>query len=458
MSRFWLLPVFALLTLGGTCKAVVLSMSPGSSFPQPGSTLLGVQLIAEGTVGTRGWNATFDLPPDLTVVSITPNPDVLGSLGSCSFDDASSRLVVLAGNLSSDLAAGTACSFDLQISDAAVIGVVLPIGVVGAPGCSVTSGVGNCSTAVTDQSSELTGIQAHLATVSDVPVPRTLSYTPTVGSTIAFANGAFAGDSAPVQQVSVTATGNAGPAGLSECNISGPGAAGFSVTPTQLDLTTSSPRSLTVGCSYATVTASATLSCVEIDGDTPAPGEVRLFGLSCPAAPQAPDIEPLIGSVPFSGATIVTSGASLGGLGTATIDLTASGGSGAGSVQISCVSSGNVRLAAFPALPSGQGPLSQTVTGSAQPVDLRVGVVLTSTEQVPAGAVSCTVSGQPTIVITVNAPAPGTGIGPIISPPPPSFPPPAARPIPAATPEWLSVVAMLVGLAGLLAAGSRRSG
>jgi hypothetical protein len=454
MSRFRLLLVLAFLMLGGRSHAVVLSMSPGQAFPQAGSTLTDVQLIAESTDGTRGWNATFYLPPNLTVVSISPNPDVLGSLGSCSFDGSSSRLVVLAANLSSDLTAGTACSFDLQIAGEAVIGTLLPIGVVGTPGC-VTTGVGSCSTSVIDQDSELAGIQAHLATVSGPPVPRTLSYSPAVGSTIAFANGVFAGDSAPAQQVSVTATGNTGPASLSDCSISGDGAPGFSVTPTQLDLTSSSPQSLTLGCTYATVAATATLSCVEIDSDTLAPGEARLFGLSCPAALPVPDIEPLIGSVPFSGSTIVTAGVSVGAIGTARIDLTASGGSGAGSVEIDCTASGGVQLAAFPAFPSGQGPVSQTVTGNAQPIDIRVGVVQTSAEQVPAGEVTCTVSGQPDIVITVNAPVPG--IGPIISPPPPSSPPTPARPIPAATLEWLITVAMMLGLTGLLAIGSRRA-
>ncbi len=88
------------------------------------------------------------------------------------------------------------------------------------------------------------------------------------------------------------------------------------------------------------------------------------------------------------------------------------------------------------------GPVMQTVTGTNQPIDVRVGVVLTTAAQSPAGTVTCTVAGQPNIVITVNAPAGTTVV-------PPTFIPSSST--------WSTIALLsLLGVFGLLAVAFRR--
>lgn len=286
--------------------------------------------------------------------------------------------------------------------------------------------------------------------------PRTLGYAPAVGTTIAFAGGGAIGEAAPGQTIAVTATGGFGSAELADCSIAGSGAASFSVTPTRLDFATSGTQQLALGCTYAAADASASLDCTEIDGDTPAPGATRSFPLLCPAAAPPPTINPTILSSPPSGGVLTTSTGPVGTLGLATLGLFATGGSGAGSTTISCTSTGVVRIAASPGTPTGQGPIIQTVVGSAQPSNLRVGVFIAASAQLPAGSVFCTVSGQAPIIVSVNAPAAGTP-GPIVSPPPPSGPPPqAARPIPGVSTWSLGLLLGLFAIAGLWAVSARR--
>jgi hypothetical protein len=425
------------LLAGGAANAVTLEMVPGTSSPQPGTTVNGVQLTAAATAGSRGWNATFDVPAGMTVSGVTPNASVLGAFGSCSFDAMSSRLIVLAGNLNTDLTGGTACTFNLVIGGGVAIGAVLPVTVFGTPGCTVTSGGGTCTTTVTDRDAGTAGTQAHVATVTNAPIARTLSYNPAANSTVTFAAGATPGSQAPAQTITVTANGNTGTATLSGCAISGAGASSFSVSPTSLTFNDGNPGpgALNLGCTYPTSNASATLTCSETDADSTA--AQRTFTLSCPA----PTVNPTINAAPASGSTINVSGGIAGTQGIGLVDFSATGGSGAGSTAISCSSTGNVQIANAPATPSGQGPVNQTVTGTNQPVDLRIGVQLTTNAQSPAGTVTCT-AGAATFTYNVNAPAGTTVV-------PPTFIPSSST--------WSTIALLsLLGVFGLLAVGFRR--
>jgi hypothetical protein len=276
-------------------------------------------------------------------------------------------------------------------------------------------------------------------TVQSTPVPLTLAYSPAAGSTITFGAGNV-GAAATAQTITATATGNSGTASLTACAITGTGASAFSVAPTSLNFAAAGSQNLSVGCTYQAGAATATLTCTETDADSA--GVARAWPLSCPAGTVVP-VNPTISSVPASGSTINVSSASVGTLGTFTLDLVATGGAGAGSRAISCSSTGNVRIAAAPGTPTTTGPITQTVTGAAQPSDLRIGVTLTSAAQPAAGTVTCTVSGQADLVYTVTAPAGST------------FTPPEV--IPSAS-TWSKLALFgLLGLFGVLAVGFRRS-
>jgi hypothetical protein len=427
---------FAGLASFGVAEAVTLSVNPGTSSPSPGGTVTGAQLVVADTVGARGWNLTLDVPLGLTATNVVPNAAVLGALGSCSFNPGTSRIIVLAGNFATDLPPGVACTFDLVVGGGAVIGDVFNLEPVSPPGCDPNPPNVACTTTLVDQDPVTAGIQAHVLTVSDVPTPRTLSYGTPTGSLITFDAGAAPGTPAPGQTITVTAAGNEGTATLTACSAPAP----FSVSPTSLSFAdaTPGPFDLTVGCTYPTSNATGALTCTQTNAGAAAT-QVS-WNLSCPA----PNVGPTISAVPASGSNVAVSAGSVGTQGQATIDLQAAGGSGGGSTDISCTSTGNVLIAAAPGTPAGQGPVAQTVTGTAQPTDLRVGVVLTAASQPAAGTITCTVSGQADLTWTVSAPAGST------------FTPPEV--IPSAS-TWSKIALFgLLGIFGLMAVGFRRQG
>jgi len=289
-------------------------------------------------------------------------------------------------------------------------------------------------------------------TVAGEPLPPplpTVSFQPSPGTLLTFAEGQVPSTPAPPLTITVIGTGGQGLASLSACSITGSGADRFSVSPSSLSIGASTTQSVSVGCNYPSADALATLTCIEIDANSPAPGVARSFNLRCPAAPPPPR-NPIISSVPASGSTFSTSSGAFGALGTATISLFASGANAGGVTTISCFGSGEAQLAALPGTPAGLGPVTQTVVGTAQPTSIRVGVILSGAAQTPAGTITCAVSGQPSLSFTINAPQFG-GIGPIISPPPPSGgPPPGPLPIPTLSQAWLLALVSLFGLVGLL--------
>jgi len=283
------------------------------------------------------------------------------------------------------------------------------------------------------------------------PQPRTLAYTPTAGSVITFANGTVPGTQAPTRTIAVSVLGNTGSASLTSCALGGAGASSFSVTPSQLVFNDSIARSLSLGCTYLAVPATAQLTCTEIDADSPAPGETRSFTLNCPAAMPPPDVAPVLSATPASGATLQPFGSVLGNLATRTVAFASSGGSGAGSTTLICNATGAVRLAFSPDTPTDSGPIEQTIVGTASPRELRVGVVWQSiiTPPIQAGTVTCTAVGQATFSYAVNTP---TAFPPPISPPPPTLGGFAGpRLIPGLSPFGILCLISLVILAGVWA-------
>ncbi|MFA7442579.1 MAG: hypothetical protein WCZ65_04340 [Lysobacteraceae bacterium] len=371
------------------------------------------------------------------VVAATTASNILGGLGNCIYDSGSNRIVLTAININTDLSPGTACSFDLVIDGSVPVPTALAIEIFGTPGCNTTT-PGSCTTTVVDVDASTAGVQAHVSTTSNAPAPYVLNYAPPAGSTVTFTAGAAPGTAAPDEMIAVTASGNTGTASLTGCAISGAGASAFSVSPTSLTFNAAVTQNLTVGCSYPTSNATATLSCTETDGDTAAPGAARTWNLNCPAPAVAPTV-----TSPTASPLSVSAGI-VGAQGTALIDLSATGGSGTGSTAVSCTSTGTVLIAAAPAAPAGQGPVTFNVVGTAQPSDIRVGVPLTAAAQPNAGTVTCTVAGQPDIVIAVSAPAGTTVV-------PPQFIPSSST--------WSAIALLsLLGVFGLLAVGFRRQG
>ncbi len=388
----------------------------------PGSTVtLNVSFAGDGA--TQETDASFNFSN--TNITIT-NP-VPSASAQC-FVVSPTRIRVVppsGGGTPLTSTATNYCSFSVAIAGAAPEGLI-PFTVFAIECLNGAAGNEACTLA------PMSGV-----TVANQPVPRTLSYNPAVGSTVTFAAGVTPGTAAPSQNIAVTAAGTSGSATLTGCAITGAGAASFNVAPTSLTFAASGSQNLVVGCNYPTVNAAATLTCTETDGDTVAPGAPRAFQLSCPA----PNVNPTVTSNPASGSTITVSAGLAGSQGVGLIDLSATGGSGAGSTAVSCTSTGTVQISASPATPSGQGPVAQNVT-TGQPTDIRVGVTLTANAQSPAGTVTCTRAGSTPLVFTINAPAGTTSV------PPTSIP---------SSSTW-SMLALLslLGVFGLLAVAFRR--
>lgn len=388
----------------------------------PGATVtLNVSFTGDGATAETQTDLTFS-NANITI----SNPQILNGATNCLVINPTTLRIIPPSGGSNPLPAGPTnyCSFSVAIAPAAPEALI-PFTAVGIECTNAMAGSEPCTLAAGS------GVN-----VVNTPVPRTLSYNPTAGSNIAFAAGATPGTPAPAQQIAVTAAGTTGTATLSGCAISGAGASSFSVTPSSLSFPSSNTQNLNLGCTYPTSNATATLTCTETNaGGSPT---ARAWNLSCPA----PSVNPTITSVPASGTPLTVSGGIAGTQGLALIDLSATGGSGAGSTAISCTSTGTVQVANAPGTPSGPGPAAQTVTGTNQPLDIRVGVQLGATAQSPAGTVTCTVAGQANLVFDVNAPAGTTVV-------PPQFIPSSST--------WSTIALLsLLGVFGLLAVGFRR--
>ncbi len=394
---------------------------------QGATVTLNVSYTGDGAVA----EAQADL--DFSNANITiSNPTILNGATNCLVVSPTRLRIIAPSGGAQPLPAGPTnyCSFSVAIGAAAPEGLI-PF-TLSARECFNTMGADVTPTCTLAANSGVT--------VANTPVPRNLTFNPAPGSTITLAGGTLsAGGTSATSNIAVTSTGNSGTPTVSGCAITGAGAANFSVTPTSLsgfDVTPS--QNLGVSCVYSAVATTATLTCTETDGDTPA-GAARAFPLSCPAQAVIP-VNPTISATPATGSTVTVSAGLVGTQGTSTIDFSATGGAGTGATVISCTSTGNVVIANAPGTPSGTTAM-QTVTGSAQPLDLRVGVSLTANAQAPAGMITCT-AGAATFTYTVNAPAGSTVV-------PPTFIPSSST--------WSTLALLsLLGVFGLLAVGFRR--
>ena len=388
----------------------------------PGST---VTLNVSFTGDTFTSETQTDL--DFSNANITiSNPQLLNGATNCLVVSPTKLRIIPPSGGAAALPAGPTnhCSFSVAIGAAAPTGLI-PFTASGIECTDTMAGARPCTLAAG------AGVD-----VQNTPVPRNLTFNPAPGSTITFPAGLTVGSAATPINIAVTAAGTTGTATVSACAITGAGAASFSVAPTSLTFNASNTQNLAVGCTYGTTTAAATLTCTETDGDTPG-GAARAFSLSCPAI----NANPTIASSPASGSTITLSAGLVGTQSVSTVDLSATGGSGTGATAISCTSTGSVFIANSPATPAGTTAM-QTVTGPAQPADLRIGVSLTAVAQAPAGTVTCTVAGQAPITFTVNAPAGSTVV-------PPTFIPSSSN--------WSTLALLsLLSVFGLLAVGFRR--
>ncbi len=156
---------------------------------------------------------------------------------------------------------------------------------------------------------------------------------------------------------------------------------------------------------------------IAVDGFATARGNIVLNLL-------AADPAPMLSSNPAGGATVLLPGGALGSTSVRVIDLIASGGSGASSVALACVSSGGVLIGPAGATPGGTS-VNQTINAGAQPLDLAVAAVLTDAQQTLANAVVCTATPSAgasyTLSFTVQRPAAlAANAPPLISGVPPS--------------------------------------
>lgn len=421
--------VFAALYGAG---AQAQTVTIGSATGQPGNTVSIPVTFTQGAGNAAGYQTRFTYN---TAAFGVPTVQA-GATATCSVNDALGEISVIRFTFpAAVLANETACTINFPIEAAAPLATYPLNHAAGQPRYSNTVGA----------EFDATGVNGQIV-VSAAAVPLTLSYAPVAGSTITFAAGANVGAAAPNQTIAVTATGTSGTATLTGCAITGAGAAAFSVNPTSLNFAAAGTQNLTVGCTHQAAAATATLACTETDGDTAAPGASRSWSLSCPAG-NVPNVNPTITSNPAAGGALTVTGGLVGNQGTGTIDFTAAGGSGSGSTTINCTSTGTVVIALSPATPAGT-TANQTVTGSNAAVDVRVGVLLTSAAQTPAGTVSCNITpfggATTTSVFTINAPA-----GSVFTPP---------EVIPSAS-TWSKIALFgLLGLFGMLAVGFRRQG
>ena len=156
---------------------------------------------------------------------------------------------------------------------------------------------------------------------------------------------------------------------------------------------------------------------IAVDGFAAARGNIVLNLLSA-------DPAPVLSSNPAGGATVSLPGGALGSTSVRVVDLIASAGSGASSVALACVSSGDVLIGAAGGTPGGNS-FTQTVNAGAQPQDLAVAAVLTETLQTLPNAVVCTATPSAgasyTLSYTVRRPAAlAANSPPVISSIPPS--------------------------------------
>lgn len=269
--------------------------------------------------------------------------------------------------------------------------------------------------------------------IGTAPPDVNLVFAPAPGATVTFP----AGVAGSVQNASIgiTTTGTVGSGTVSNCALSGTGAASFTAPAGTITVNGGDTGSIPLTCTLPASggAATATLTCTETDADTPPPGAARTWNLSCPQGSAVP-ANPVITTVTPTGAFAMPSG-TIGQTVTRPIQFSAAGGVGTGSATIACSGAAPLTVA----------PASQTVTGSNQPTPVSVSIPLTASAQGPI-TVTCTVTdlnGTRTDTFDVTAAA-GTAL------PPPSVVPASSLL------SQLILIALLAGL-GVAVVGFRRS-
>jgi hypothetical protein len=413
-----ILATFCLAAIAGVADAGTISITPatstalqagGATSPTPHSVAYQQAASGETTANFQG-----RLIYDSTRLTAT----IASGAAACTIPSAGTVVVVTQNFSTPLLANGTVCEIAFSSVAAAPLGVTnldFQFDAMLGDGClDDAAGAATCS--INDATVEI---------VSQPPVPLTLSYSPAPGALPAFGSGVI-GSSAS-QNIAATAAGNSGTASLA-CTAT----AGFTVTPS-LNFAAAGSQNIAVGCTYAAAASNGSVTCTEIDGDTPSPGVARTWTATCPAGSVAP-VNPTITTVTPTGAFAMPTG-TIGQTVTRPIQFTAAGGAGSGSATIACTAPAPVTVV----------PANQTVTGSAQPQNVVVSLPLTSAAQGPF-TVSCVITdsaGARTNTFDVTAAAGSAFVAPSVVP---------------ATSTWsmVALIALMAGF-GIALVGFRRN-
>lgn len=276
-------------------------------------------------------------------------------------------------------------------------------------------------------------------TIIEAQPDTNLGYNPAPGSTVTFP----AGVALTTQNASIgiTTTGTVGAGTISNCGITGTGAASFGPPPAgTISVNGGSTGTIPLTCTLPNSggAATATLTCTETDADTPAPGAARSWTLSCPQGTPVPGPGFGASPAPNTPATAINCSGQAGTSVTRQITITNNGNPGAGSaLDFTCTGGGIVSI-------TSGGSATGLAVGASQPVNVSCAVPadgVTST-----GTVSCT-SNAPGGPFVFNYSSTGS-----------TLPPPVARPavVPASS-TWsqIALIALLAGL-GLAFVGFRR--
>ena len=365
-------------------------------------------------------NAQLGLP----AFAALPNPAITVSVGGASCSSTGSQLTCVIVPPDSSVAT-VSVTVRWQVGPTAAVSPLTLSGVI------FTDGAGEPVSGVALNNGSVTIIEAQPDT--------NLAYTPAPGGTVTFP----AGVALTTQNASIgiTTTGTVGAGTISNCGITGTGAASFGPPPAgTISVNGGSTGTIPLTCTLPNSggAATATLTCTETDADTPAPGAARSWTLSCPQGTPVPG--PGFGASPATNtpATAINCSGQAGTSVTRQITITNNGNPGSGSaLDFTCTGGGIVSI-------TSGGSATGLAVGASQTVNVSCAVPadgVTST-----GTVSCT-SNAPGGPFVFNYSATGS-----------TLPPPVARPavVPASS-TWsqIALIALLAGL-GLAFVGFRR--
>ncbi|SDD87664.1 hypothetical protein [Aquimonas voraii] len=417
--------------VGGLASAGTISVTPatatalqagGATSPTPHAIVYAQAAMGETTNNFQG-----RLIYDSAILSAT----VTSGAAACTIPTPGTIVVVTQNFATPLLASGTVC----EIAFSSVAGAAI-----GTTNLDFQFNAGLGDGCLDDQANAATcTINDATVNVITAPPDTNLAYTPAPGGTVTFP----AGVALTTQNASIgiTTTGTVGAGTISNCGITGTGAASFGPPPAgTISVNGGSTGTIPLTCTLPNSggAATATLTCTETDADTPAPGAARSWTLSCPQGTPVPG--PGFGASPATNtpATAINCSGQAGTSVTRQITITNNGNPGAGSaLDFTCTGGGIVSI-------TSGGSATGLAVGASQTVNVSCAVPadgVTST-----GTVSCT-SNAPGGPFVFNYSSTGS-----------TLPPPVARPavVPASS-TWsqIALIALLAGL-GLAFVGFRR--